>query len=284
MMVSSAMVSSVRVFPRAAPMLLAFLVVSAGPAVAEPLRLDGPLVQGGLVIGHAGAGATVVVDGRDLRVSPDGLFLIGLGRDAPQRLTVQVTFGGGATAARTLEIAPRTYEVQRIYGLPRRQVTPGAAALRRIKADNAAIAGVRARDSAGAHFASGFAWPVEGRLSGVFGSRRILNGEPRRPHNGLDITAPQGTLVKAAAAGIVALARPDMFLTGQTVLIDHGHGLTSVYAHMSDIVVEEGQSVAKGAPIGRVGATGRVTGPHLHWGMTWFATHVDPALLVQSSK
>ena len=239
--------------PGWAAMGLALSLVFTAPTAAETLRLDGPLVQGGLVIGHTEPGAAVAVDGRELRVSPDGLFLIGLGRDAPPRLTVQVTFGGGATAARTLEIARRTYHVQRIDGLPRRQVTPGAAELRRI----------------------------EGRLSGDFGSRRILNGVPRRPHNGLDITAPQGTPVMAAAAGVVALARPDMFLTGHTVLIDHSHGLTSVYAHMSAILVEEGQPVAKGAPIGRVGATGRVTGAHLHWGVTWFATHVDPGLLVE---
>ena len=263
---------------------LALLLALAGPAAAEPPRFDGPLVQGGLVIGHAEPGAAVAVDGRPLRVSPDGLFLIGLGRDAPPRVTVRVKHAGGATAARTLEIARRTYEVQRIDGLPRRQVTPGAAELRRIKADNAAIAAARARDSTGAHFASGFAWPVDGRVTGVFGSRRILNGEARRPHNGLDITAPPGTPVKAAAAGIVALARPDMFLTGQTVIIDHGHGLTSVYAHMSRILVTEGQPIAKGAAIGQVGATGRVTGPHLHWGMTAFATHIDPGLLVGPAK
>ena len=260
--------------------MLALMLVFTGPAAAGPLRFDGPLVQGGLVIGHTEPGAAVAVDGRALRVSPDGLFLIGLGRDTPPRVTVRVKHAGGATATRTLEIARRTYEVQRIDGLPQRQVTPGAAELRRIKADNAAIAGVRARDSAGAYFASGFAWPVEGRVTGVFGSQRILNGAPRRPHNGLDITAPPGTPVKAAAAGVVALARPDMFLTGQTVIIDHGHGLTSVYAHMSRILVKEGQPVAKGAAIGRVGASGRVTGPHLHWGMTAFATHIDPGLLV----
>jgi murein DD-endopeptidase MepM/ murein hydrolase activator NlpD len=278
----------VTVLPGWAALGLSLLLVFVAPTAAETLRLDGPLVQGGLVIGHTepGAAVAVAVDGRasrDLRVSADGLFLIGLGRDAPPRLTVRVKHAGGATTTRTLEIARRTYQVQRIDGLPRRQVTPGAAELRRIKADNAAIAGVRAGDSAGAHFASGFAWPVEGRLSGVFGSRRILNGVPRRPHNGLDITASRGTPVMAAAAGIVALARPDMFLTGQTVMIDHGHGLTSVYAHMSGILVKEGQPVAKGAPIGLVGATGRVTGAHLHWGVTWFATHVDPGLLVGPS-
>ena len=271
--------------PGWAAIVPALLLVFAGPAAAEPLRLDGPLVQGGLVIGRTepGAAVDVAVDGRalrELRVSPDGLFLIGLGRDAPPRVTVRVKYAGGVTAVRTLEIARRTYQVQRIDGLPRRQVTPGATELRRIKADNAAIAAVRAGDSAGAHFASGFAWPVEGRVTGVFGSRRILNGAPRRPHNGVDITAPQGTPVAAVADGVVALARPDMFLTGQTVIIDHGHGLTSVYAHMSRILVKEGQPIAKGAPLGRVGATGRVTGPHLHWGVTVFATHVDPALLV----
>jgi len=263
-----------------APILLALLLVFAGSVAAEPLSFDGPFVQGGLVIGHTVSGASVTVDGRALRVSSDGLFLIGLGRDAPPRVTVRVKHAGGATATRTLEIARRTYEVQRINGLPQPQVTPGAAELGRIKADNAAIANARTRDSAGAHFASGFTLPVDGRVTGVFGSLRILNGEPRRPHSGLDITVPLSTPVKAAAAGVVALARSDMFLTGQTVIIDHGHGLTSVYAHMNRILVTEGQPIAKGAAIGHVGATGRVTGPHLHWGMTAFATHVDPALLV----
>jgi len=120
---------------------------------------------------------------------------------------------------------------------------------------------------------------VRGRVSGVFGSQRILNGKPRRPHGGVDVAAPRGTPVVASADGVVVLARPDMFLTGKTVMIDHGHGLASVYAHMSEILVTQGQRVAKGTPIGRVGASGRVTGPHLHWGVSLFDTRLDPALL-----
>ena len=140
---------------------------------------------------------------------------------------------------------------------------------------------MRKRDTETTYFASGFLRPIKGgRISGVYGSQRILNGKPRSPHNGLDIAVPKGTPVMAAADGIVALVHEDMFYTGKTVMIDHGHGLTSVYIHMDSIRVADGQRVTKGAPIGTVGMTGRATGPHLHWGVTWFGTHLDPALLI----
>ena len=125
-----------------------------------------------------------------------------------------------------------------------------------------------------------FVWPVTGRISGIYGSQRILNGEPRRPHRGVDIAAPAGTPVGAMADGVVALAATGLYFTGGTVMIDHGHGLHSLYAHLSEVAVALGQAVRQGEAIGRVGATGRVTGAHLHWGVFWFERALDPALLV----
>ena len=246
---------------------------------ALALDLSGQPIQGGLVIGRAVPGAKVLLDGTSIRVAADGTFLIGFGRDAAAE-SFLVVEREGRRETRTLAVAQRTYDVQRIDGLPPKQVIPDPKTLRRIGEETALIRTVRGQDSAGPLFRSGFAWPVYGVVSGVFGSQRILNGEPRRPHNGLDIAAPEGTPVEAAADGIVALVHEDMFFTGKTVMLDHGHGLTSVYVHMSAIDVAEGGSVRRGQPIGRVGATGRATGPHLHWGVTLFGTHLDPALLV----
>ena len=152
--------------------------------------------------------------------------------------------------------------------------------MKRISAEGVLINAARARDTDHAFFRGGFVWPVTGRISGVYGSQRFLNGKPRRPHLGVDIAAPTGTPIVATADGIVRIAHSDMFFTGKTVAIDHGHGLMSIYAHMSQVAVKNGQKVAKGAPIGKVGATGRVTGPHLHWGVSLFRTRLDPALLV----
>jgi len=259
-------------------LLLATLMT--GEADAGSLALDGNVTQGGLVIGKTEPGAKVSVDGREVRVSGDGAFLIGFGRDAKPAARLRVSHPDGTRSEKTLSVIPRKYKVQRIDGLPPRQVTPTKPEdLKRIRDDNARIAAVRKLDSEQTDFASGFHWPTIGPISGVFGSQRILNGKPRKPHNGVDVAAPRGSTVTAAADGTVALVHPDMFFTGKTVMIDHGHGLSSVYVHMDDILVTGGQRVAKGTPIGTVGKTGRVTGPHLHWGVSLFGTHLDPALL-----
>jgi murein DD-endopeptidase MepM/ murein hydrolase activator NlpD len=259
--------------------LIAAALVLLAPPPAGALELEGRFAQGGLVIGRADPGAAVTVDGHAVRVSPDGLSLGGLGRDAGPSVKVWAVLPGGSVQTRAVAVRQREYETQRIDGLPSRQVTPGPEELERIRSEGAAIAEARRRDSSSPYFASGFAWPVPGPVTGVFGTRRILNGRPRSPHNGVDVAAPSGTPVKAAADGVVALARSDMFFTGQTVIIDHGHGLTTVYAHMSRLFVRPGQKVARGTPIGHVGMSGRVTGPHLHWGVALFETHLDPELL-----
>jgi murein DD-endopeptidase MepM/ murein hydrolase activator NlpD len=243
------------------------------------LEFEGPLVQGGLLIGRVAPDAIVTVDGRAVRVTADGRFLVGFGRDA-KKATVRVTARDGTTTTHTLRAEPRRYQVQRIDGLPPAQVTPDAETLKRIEGEKQVLAEVRSRDGAAPDFIPGFAWPALGRISGVFGSQRILNGEPRAPHLGVDVAAPVGSPVMAAAPGTVALAHENMFFTGKTVVIDHGHGLTSSYVHMNAITVRTGERVTRGQLIGRIGATGRVTGAHLHWGVHLFGVGLDPALLV----
>jgi murein DD-endopeptidase MepM/ murein hydrolase activator NlpD len=259
------------------------LVCGLGAAVgaqASDLHLEGRLVQGGLVRGQVAPGSAVRLDGRELRVSEDGWFVFGLDRDAPGRAELVVRHPDGREERRRLEVVSRAYQIQRIDGLPPRQVTPSERDLARIQTDAELIAAARRRDREGGGFAEPAAWPALGPVSGMYGSQRILNGEPRSPHRGLDIAAPAGTPVGAMASGVVSLAEADLYYTGGTVMIDHGHGLHSIYVHLRDVLVEVGQQVAQSATLGTVGATGRATGPHLHWGVYWFEHAIDPALLV----
>lgn len=252
----------------------------AAPVLATDLILDGTPTQGSLLIGRTLPRASVTVDGRPVRVSPEGLFLLGFGRDAAKQSVVRIVRPDGGVVTHTVRVATRKYDVQRIDGLPPKQVTPDAETLARIERERALIVAARAEESGQTGFAGGFAWPATGPISGVYGSQRILNGEARAPHFGVDIAAPAGTPVAACADGTVRLVHDDMFLTGKTVLIDHGHGLTSIYIHLSEILVRPDDRVRKGSVLGRVGATGRVTAVHLHWGLNLFATPLDPALLV----
>lgn len=263
-----------------ARILVVLAPIAVVPALASDLALDGTPTQGGLVIGRTQPGAAVSLDGRAVRVSPDGLYLLGFGRDAAKQATVRIVRPDGGIVTRTIGVAARKYDVQRINGLPPKQVSPDAETLARIERERALVVAARAEEREDTGFASGFAWPAFGPISGVYGSQRILNGEPRAPHFGVDIAAPPGTPVAACADGTVTLVHEDMFLSGKTVLIDHGHGLTSTYIHLSEILVSTGDRVRKGGVLGRVGDTGRVTAAHLHWGLNLFATPLDPALLV----
>lgn len=257
--------------------IIFFLVLlTALPAAAGTLELDGQLRQGGLVFGTTEPGAAVRLGERNVRVSPKGRFLLGFGRDAPGEAQLVVTFPDGTTESRTLRIEKRTYDIQKIDGLPSKMVTPPEDVLARIQAENAQIAKVRKVDRPEALFESGFVWPATGRISGVYGSQRVLNGTPKRPHYGVDVAAPVGTPITAPADGVVVLAERDLYYTGGTVILDHGHGLTSAFLHMKDVLVEVGVRVRQGEPIGTLGATGRATGPHLDWRMNWFDQRLDP--------
>ena len=179
-------------------------------------------------------------------------------------------------------VAKREYAIQRLEGLPPKMVTPPPEVTARIQADQRMVAAARKRDTPITHFAETFVWPCLGRISGVFGSQRILNGQPKQPHYGVDVAVPTGTPMRAPAGGIVSLAHPDMYYTGGTLMIDHGYGLSSAFLHLSKLLVKEGQVVKQGEVVALTGATGRVTGPHLDWRMNWFDARVDAELLVPS--
>jgi murein DD-endopeptidase MepM/ murein hydrolase activator NlpD len=250
--------------------IIAALVVTAVPAFAET-TLAGRIEQGGIVQGRTAPGVPVTLDGRAVPVDGEGRFLLGFGREAAPEATLRA---GGET--RRLAVARRDWDIQRIEGLPKDKVTPDPAQLARIKAEAELVAARRERVTFTALFLSGLLPPAEGRISGVFGSQRILNGEARAAHSGTDIAAPPGAAVKSVAEGMVTLAEPDLFLTGKTAMIDHGLGLQTVYAHLSRLDVREGQRVVAGEVIGAVGASGRATGPHLHWGASWLDVRLDP--------
>lgn len=264
-------------------LIFAFLtaILSMPVRAAESrFTLDGPIAQGGLAIGHIEPGSKVHFAGRDVLVSEDGVFVIGFHRDDPAEMALTVTYPDGQTEKRVLHIKDRDFKIQRIDGLDQKKVTPPKEVLDRIHKEGALVRKARDRDTPETWFAEGFIWPAHGPISGVYGSQRILNGQPRQPHYGVDIAAPEGSTVIAPASGIVSLAYPDMYFSGGTLLLDHGHGVQSGFLHMKSILVKEGQFVKKGEPIGTVGATGRATGPHLDWRINWFNKRIDPQLLV----
>jgi murein DD-endopeptidase MepM/ murein hydrolase activator NlpD len=255
-------------------------MLAALPASAAELEIQGQLVQGGFAVVRAAPGAQAIFEGRAMRVSPDGRFPIGFGRDSGPRATLDVTWPGGRKETRVLNVSPRRFDVQRIDGLPDSMVTPDPSLLARIRAESERIAQARALDGETPHYLAGFVWPLVGRITGIYGSQRILNGQPRQPHFGVDIAAPAGTPVVAAAGGTVTFADMDVYFTGGTLILDHGSGVSSTYSHLSRIDVAAGQAVRAGQVVGAVGATGRATGPHLDWRVNLFEIRIDPLLVL----
>ncbi len=249
-------------------------------AFAGEVKLSGEFTQGGLIVGWATPGTSITLDGKRVSQAKAGDFLLGFARRAASTSQLEIQFADGSTERRKLTIKQRSYDIQRIDGLPKRKVTPSAEDLARIKKEIALIYQARQTKVAEPFFTVGFANPVKGRISGVYGSQRILNGQKRRPHYGQDIAAPEGTAIGAASAGVVVFAHPGMFFNGKTVIINHGLGLRSSYIHMNAVRVKAGERVSKGQIIGEVGQTGRTTGPHLHWGLTLNETQLDPALVI----
>ncbi len=166
--------------------------------------------------------------------------------------------------------------------LKKKMVTPPKSFWDRIKKENKVIKEVRSLDSNLDFIFQKFDWPTRGIISGVFGSQRILNGKPKRPHYGVDIAAPEGTDILAPTEAIVRMAEKDLYYTGGTVMLDHGHGVTSIYSHLSSINVKVGDKINKDQKIGEVGSTGRSTGPHLDWRINWFSERLDPALFIKN--
>lgn len=274
--------------------LAALLIAAPAPAVAadasdvETVAIDwlpgSRFEQGGLLRGQVAPDTRVWRGERELRVDGQGRFVVGLHRDAPERLRLRLQPAKGAVVERAFPIDQRDYDEQRIDGLPNSMVTPSESVLQRISEEAEKVRAARAHDSGLESAHEGFAWPVTGRITSVYGSRRILNGEPRQPHYGIDIAAPEGRPIRATAGGIVRMAEADLYYTGGTVIIDHGHGLSSTYLHMSRLDVAGGDRVVQGETIGAVGATGRVTGAHLCFRYNWFDKRLDPALLLPEDQ
>ena len=259
--------------------LTVLLIGIPSPGFAE-FHLDGNPTQGGLLLGHVDSGNQVYYGERKLSISPNGSFILGFGRDAALQQQLILINPDGTTHNHKITLKQRQYDIQKINGISKKMMNPSEEDLRRIGKEANLVAKARKQESQRLNFRESFIWPVIGRISGVYGSQRILNGEPRRPHFGIDIAAPAGTAVKAPAGGLVTLAYDDMFFSGATLIIDHGHGLSSSFLHLNKIMVKEGTQVSRGETIATVGATGRVTGPHLDWRINWFNQRLDPAFFV----
>lgn len=264
--------------------LAVFLAAIAAPVMANDapagLSWQGDFSQGGMVHGRAPPGSRLLLGQRAVPVGRGGEFVFGFNRDEAAQVKFQADLPDGRQIAITLQVKKQSYDIQRIDNLPQAQVTPPPSVLERIRQENAKIAALRQRDTPRLDFLTGWIWPADGPVSGVYGSQRILNGEPRQPHFGLDIAAPVGAVVRASTDGEVIMAEPDLYFTGGTILLDHGHGITGAYSHLSKISVQVGQRVKQGEEIGRVGATGRATGPHLDWRVNWFDVRLDPQRLL----
>ncbi len=256
-------------------------VATAATATDERIVFPSGVTQGALVLGKVPPGSVVTHAGRTLRTTGYGTVVFGVGRDATGPLLVAVERPDGSSEQVRIAVSARDWPLQRVNGVPRKTVNPPRAVAERIREEQARVAEARLRDDPRTDFARPFLRPVEGRVSGRFGRARVYNGKPGSPHSGMDIAAPTGTPVRAPAAGIVTFADPDLYLTGGTVLVDHGHGISSNFLHLSRIDVAVGDRVEQGQVIAAVGSTGRSTGPHLHWGMSWFDVRIDPQLVLE---
>ena len=247
---------------------------------SHAVEFIGDFKQGSFILGKTDPNSKVYIDNRKVRVSSDGYFAFGLDRDRKNNVLIKVN-NGMETKLIEKKVFKRKYKIQRIDGLPSKQVTPPPEVYERIKKDNILIGKARAIDSKLVFFKDKFTYPIDKYIiTGVYGSQRILNGKPRRPHYGIDFHAPEGTPVKSMMDGVVTLVENDMYFTGGTIIFDHGHGVSTLYMHMKDINVKKGQKVKKGEVVGTLGQSGRATGPHLDIRLNWFEVKLDPATVL----
>jgi murein DD-endopeptidase MepM/ murein hydrolase activator NlpD len=267
------------------PLTLTLLLLLHASAVGAQRCADlaGDFRQGGLLWGQVTPSAHVALDDASILVLPNGTFVLGLGRDAPKEQVFSVV-AEGQRCTQTVAVAQRQYNIQRVEGVPQKTVTPPNDVLERIARERALVRKAKAqrieRPELLEAVQAGLSWPATGRISGVYGSQRFYNGTPGSPHYGVDVAVPTGHPVVAPGPGVITLAEVDLFYSGGTIILDHGYGLSSSFLHLSKLHVAVGQEVQRGDLIGEVGATGRATGPHLDWRMSWLNQRVDPQLLV----
>ncbi len=262
-------------------LLVAFVYSTSLWAMPDVKIIRGELVQGGYLIAQVESDVGVEFLNKSVPKDQTGTFIVGFGRDHAAKDSLILT-SRGKKYEYPISIAPRQWKIERIDGLPPSKVTPKRPeVLKRISQEARQVREARAAISSLPFFLQQFRLPANGRISGEYGSQRILNGEPKRPHYGQDIAAAVGSPVYAPASGVVVLAHPDMYFSGATLIIDHGFGLTSTYLHLNEIKVKVGQSIEQGELIGTIGQTGRATGPHLDWRINWFEQRLDPALFIE---
>ena len=239
------------------------------------IEFKGKFLQGHFILGITDPSAKIIIDKKNVKVSNDGYFVFGIDRDRKFDLTVTKVIDGKKEKI-IKKVLKRKYNIQRIDGLEESKVTPPESVYKRIKEENNKIGEARAINSDLLFFKDQFIMPVEGIISGVYGSQRILNGKPKWPHYGIDIAAKQGTMIKSSGSGIVTMAEDDLYYTGGTIIMDHGHGISTIYSHLETVLVSIGDIINQGDIIGTVGSTGRSTGPHLDFRINWFQTRLDP--------
>ena len=241
----------------------------------EAIEFKGKFLQGHYIIGVTDPSAKIIIDKKKVKVSKDGFFVFGLDRDRKFDVTITKDLNGKKEII-VKKILKRKYNIQRINGLPESKVTPPETVYKRIKEENNKIGQARSINSNLSFFKNQFIMPVEGIISGIYGSQRILNGKPKWPHYGIDIAAKKGTMIKSSGSGTVTMAEDDLYYTGGTIIMDHGHGISTIYSHLENVLVSVGDKINQGDIIGTVGSTGRSTGPHLDFRINWFQTRLDP--------
>ncbi len=252
---------------------LVFLLITTSSFAAT---FEGKFIQGSFILGKTEPGAEVFIDKKKVKVTSDGYFAFGLGRDRKNDIVITIN-----EKKIIKKVFKRDYKIQRIDGLEEKKVTPPEEVYERIKRENKWIGEARSVNSDLAFFKNKFINPLENAIvTGVYGSQRILNGKPKWPHYGIDFAAEEGTEIKAMLDGVVTLAEPDLFYTGGTLIFDHGHGISTLYMHMKTLMVKKDQKVKQGDVIGTVGSTGRSTGAHLDVRLNWFQTRLDPATVL----
>ena len=241
----------------------------------KAIEFQGKFIQGHFILGKTEPNAKIIIGKKEVKVSKDGFFVFGIDRDRKFDLTLTKIINGKKSKI-IKKVLKRKYNIQRIDGLEESKVTPPESVYKRIKKENYAIGEARAINSNLNFFKDKFIMPVEGIISGVYGSQRILNGKPKWPHYGIDIAAKQGTMIKSSGTGVVTMAEDDLYYTGGTIIMDHGHGISTIYSHLENVLVSVGDQINQWDIIGTVGSTGRSTGPHLDFRINWFQTRLDP--------
>ena len=260
-------------------LLLLIAIIFSTNAFA--IEFKGKFLQGHFIIGITNPEAKIIVDKKEVRVSKDGYFVFGIDRDRKFDVTITKIIEGKKEKI-IKKVLKRKYNIQRIDGLEESKVTPPESVYKRIKDENNRIGEARAINSDLPFFKNQFIMPVQGIISGVYGSQRILNGKPKWPHYGIDIAAKQGTEIKSSGTGVVTMAEEDLYYTGGTVIMDHGHGISTIYSHLETVIVSVGDKINQADIIGTVGSTGRSTGPHLDFRINWFQTRLDPMSVLEN--